>query len=60
MITPAVELRVRVSIAPGEERDVVVEFTANPLQLAQLMASKTLVVLVHTSVGTVAVNATVR
>ena len=60
VITPAVELRVKVSIAPGEERDVVVEFTANPLQLAQLRASKTLVVLVHTSVGTVAVNATVR
>jgi len=61
VVTPAVELRVRVSIAPGEERAVAVEFAVSPLQLTQLRASKTVAVLVHTSAGTViAVNATVR
>ncbi len=60
-VTPAVELRVRVSVAPGREGVVAVEFTANPLQLAQLRASKTVAVLVHTSAGTViTVNATVK
>jgi len=61
VITPAVELRVRVGVAPGEERSVAVEFTVNPLQLAQLKAFRTVAVLVHTSAGTViTVSATVE
>jgi phosphoserine phosphatase len=61
VVTPAIELRVRVSVAPGEARTVTLQFSVNPIQLTQLRASKTVAVLVHTSAGDViAVNATVK
>jgi phosphoserine phosphatase len=61
VVTPAIELRVGVSVAPGEARTVTLQFSVNPIQLTQLRASKTVAVLVHTSAGDViAVNATVK
>ena len=61
VVTPAIELRVGVSVAPGEARTVTLQFSVNPIQLTQLRASKTVAVLVRTSAGDViAVNATVK